>query len=338
MENRQFSTVHLNNLGVSDAYALFRETVEVAEPVQNTIGEMAKSIYTRLVADTTAMGNALKLAQKSTFTAEITNLDDDRDNQQNEIKRDITYFAKSTDAAKKAAADRLKIIFTPYWDTTRESLNTETKSIDTLMAKYKADKTMQADAALIGIDTKIAALEAKNNAFAAAYKSRTSELGNKVADGTASNFRPAATKSYNDFCAAIEQAVNYAPNDTVNTLFNTMRRQDQIDEFLRLSKNPSYLTGLKFDTDRINFTSKINEVVKNSDTLIFATPSPFLKMHLKKLRQSLKAKTIVTAIKGIVPDENLIVTDYFQQFLSVPKDNLVVLAGPCHVNSCILRL
>ncbi|MBP1639155.1 MAG: Glycerol-3-phosphate dehydrogenase [Bacteroidetes bacterium] len=116
-----------------------------------------------------------------------------------------------------------------------------------------------------------------------------------------------------------------------------MRRQDQIDEFLRLSKNPSYLTGLKFDTDRINFTSKINEVVKNSDTLIFATPSPFLKMHLKKLRQSLKTKTIVTAIKGIVPDENLIVTDYFQQFLSVPKDNLVVLAGPCHAEEVALE-
>jgi|GEM_PF-1046012 len=224
MENRQFSTVHLSNLGVSDAYALFRETVEVAEPVQNTIGEMAKSIYTRLVADTTAMGTPLKLAQKSASTAEISQLDNDRDNQQNEIKRDITYFAKSSDAAKKAAADRLKIIFTPYWDITRESLNTETKSIDTLMAKYKADKTMQADAALIGIDTKMTALETKNNAFAAAYKSRTSELGNKVADGTASSFRPAATKSYNDFCTTIEQAVSYAPNDTVNTLFNTMEQ------------------------------------------------------------------------------------------------------------------
>lgn len=116
-----------------------------------------------------------------------------------------------------------------------------------------------------------------------------------------------------------------------------MRRQDQIDDFLKLSKNPSYLTGLKFDTDRINFTSKINDVVKDSDTLIFATPSPFLKMHLKKLRQSLKNKTIVTAIKGIVPDENLIVTDYFQQFLSVPKDNLVVLAGPCHAEEVALE-
>jgi glycerol-3-phosphate dehydrogenase (NAD(P)+) len=122
--------------------------------------------------------------------------------------------------------------------------------------------------------------------------------------------------------------------DTINWY---MRRQDQIDEFMRVSKNPSYLTGLKFDIDRINFTSKINDVVKQSDTLIFATPSPFLKLHLKKLRQSLKGKTIVTAIKGIVPDENLIVTDYFQQFYSVPKDNLVVLAGPCHAEEVALE-
>jgi len=122
--------------------------------------------------------------------------------------------------------------------------------------------------------------------------------------------------------------------DTINWY---MRRQDQIDEFMRVSKNPSYLTGLKFDIDRINFTSKINDVVKQSDTLIFATPSPFLKMHLKKLRQSLKGKTIVTAIKGIVPDENLIVTDYFQQFFAVPKDNLVVLAGPCHAEEVALE-
>lgn len=38
-----------------------------------------------------------------------------------------------------------------------------------------------------------------------------------------------------------------------------MRRQRQIDEFIRLSKNPSYLTGVKFDTDRIKFTNDINK-------------------------------------------------------------------------------
>lgn len=116
-----------------------------------------------------------------------------------------------------------------------------------------------------------------------------------------------------------------------------MRRQEQIDEFIRLSKNPSYLTGVKFDTDSIHFTSDINKVVRTSDILIFATPSPFLKHHLKKLHRKLDNKFIVTAIKGIVPDENMIVSDYFEQFYNVPKDNIAVLAGPCHAEEIVLE-
>lgn len=116
-----------------------------------------------------------------------------------------------------------------------------------------------------------------------------------------------------------------------------MRRQEQIDEFVRLSKNPSYLTGVKFDTDRIHFTSDINKLVRTSDILIFATPSPFLKMHLKKLKQRLDKKFIVTAIKGIVPDENMIVSDYFEQMYKVPKENIAVLAGPCHAEEVALE-
>jgi len=116
-----------------------------------------------------------------------------------------------------------------------------------------------------------------------------------------------------------------------------MRRQEQIDEFIRLSKNPSYLTGVKFDTDRIHFTSDINKLVSTSDILIFATPSPFLKQHLKKLRRKLDKKFLVTAIKGIVPDENLIVSDYFEQFYGVPKDNIAVVAGPCHAEEVALE-
>jgi glycerol-3-phosphate dehydrogenase (NAD(P)+) len=116
-----------------------------------------------------------------------------------------------------------------------------------------------------------------------------------------------------------------------------MRRQEQIDEFVRVSKNPSYLTGVKFDTDRINFTSDINKVVKTSDILIFATPSPFMKQHLKKLKRELSDKFIVSAIKGIVPDENMIVSDYFEQCYNVPKANIAALAGPCHAEEVALE-
>ena len=116
-----------------------------------------------------------------------------------------------------------------------------------------------------------------------------------------------------------------------------MRRQEQIDEFIRLSKNPSYLTGVKFDTDRIHFTSDINKLVRTSEILIFATPSPFLKQHLKKLRRDLNNKIVVSAIKGIVPDENLIISDYFEQIYGVPKENMAVLAGPCHAEEVALE-
>ena len=98
-----------------------------------------------------------------------------------------------------------------------------------------------------------------------------------------------------------------------------MRRDDRIEEFKRLGHNPAYLTSVRFDIKCINFSSDINKVVRESDTLIFVTPSPYLKTHLKKLKVKLKDKFIVTAIKGIVPDENLIVSDYFHKIYDVHR-------------------
>ncbi len=116
-----------------------------------------------------------------------------------------------------------------------------------------------------------------------------------------------------------------------------MRRKEQIQDFKKHSRNPSYLSDIKFDTSKIIFTNKINEAVEQADTLIFATPSPFLKNHLKKLRVPLSDKFIISAIKGIVPEENMIMTDFFHLIHGVPEENIAVLAGPCHAEEVAME-
>ena len=116
-----------------------------------------------------------------------------------------------------------------------------------------------------------------------------------------------------------------------------MRRDDRIADFKRLGHNPAYLTSVKFDVKRIHFSSNINDIVKESDTLIFVTPSPYLKNHLKKLRTKIKDKFIISAIKGIVPDDNMIVSEYFTKEYGVPPENIAVVAGPCHAEEVALE-
>jgi len=124
---------------------------------------------------------------------------------------------------------------------------------------------------------------------------------------------------------------------TQNEINWYMRRPEQIEEFSNYGHNPYYLTGVKFDISKVTFYSKINDVVRNSDTLIFATPSPYLKQHLRRLRGKLEDKFVISAIKGIVPDENVLVSDYFSKFYKVPIENMAVLGGPCHAEEVALE-
>ena len=116
-----------------------------------------------------------------------------------------------------------------------------------------------------------------------------------------------------------------------------MRRDDRIADFLRLGHNPAYLTSVHFNTDEIFFSSDINKVVELYDTLVFVTPSPYLKNHLKKLKTRIRDKFIVTAIKGIVPDENLVCSEYFHEVYDVPYENLACIGGPSHAEEVALE-
>lgn len=116
-----------------------------------------------------------------------------------------------------------------------------------------------------------------------------------------------------------------------------MRRVDQIEDFKLTGHNPSYLSAVEFDVDRVNFYSDINKTIEESDTLIFATPSPFLKQHLQKVTTPMTDKFIISAIKGIVPDENMLIADYFAEYYHVPLEQIAVIGGPCHAEEIALE-
>ncbi len=116
-----------------------------------------------------------------------------------------------------------------------------------------------------------------------------------------------------------------------------MRRDDRIEDFKRLGHNPAYLMAARFDVNEIFFSSDINKIAEAYDTLVFVTPSPYLKNHLKKLKTSLRNKFIVTAIKGIVPDEDLACSEYFHQVYDVPYENLACIGGPSHAEEVAME-
>ena len=116
-----------------------------------------------------------------------------------------------------------------------------------------------------------------------------------------------------------------------------MRRPDRIEDFKLMKHNPAYLSSITFDTSRITFYDDINQAIDESDTLIFATPSPYIKDHLKKVTTSMEKKYIISAIKGIVPDENMLVNDYFAKYYGVNPDNILIIAGACHAEEIAME-
>lgn len=122
-------------------------------------------------------------------------------------------------------------------------------------------------------------------------------------------------------------------NDRINWYF---RSRERIDDFIKYRRNPVYLSDVTFDTARIDFTSDINEAVADAGTIVVAVPSPYVKGEAEKITVDISAKNIVSAVKGIVPHDNMILTEWFSRRFGCKDENLLVIGGPCHAEEVAL--
>lgn len=123
--------------------------------------------------------------------------------------------------------------------------------------------------------------------------------------------------------------------DTVNWW---IRNKETIQFIEKYHHNPNYISAVEFDINKLKLSDDIKAVVAAADVIIFAVPSAFLKQSIASLTSAdFKGKSVISAIKGIVPDENLIVGEFFNQKYEVPFSKIGVLTGPCHAEEVALE-
>ncbi|GGD19555.1 NAD(P)H-dependent glycerol-3-phosphate dehydrogenase [Hyunsoonleella pacifica] len=116
-----------------------------------------------------------------------------------------------------------------------------------------------------------------------------------------------------------------------------MRSAYTKEHLLREQHNPNYLSSVEFHLEQLKLSNNINEMADWADVLIFVIPSAFIQTELDKLTIDISSKTIVSAVKGIVPETGLLVGEHFNEHYNVPFENIAIIAGPCHAEEVALE-
>jgi len=110
-----------------------------------------------------------------------------------------------------------------------------------------------------------------------------------------------------------------------------IRNADTIGQIKKARHNPHYLSSVYFDTSLLSLENDLGKVIAASDIILIAVPSAFVGEALSGLNPNcFENKKIISAIKGIIPGENVLLNAYLlNQFNFFLEDYFVVL-GPCH--------
>lgn len=102
------------------------------------------------------------------------------------------------------------------------------------------------------------------------------------------------------------------------------------DGVLSEGYNPKYVSDMEIDRNMVRLSDNIDEIVSDSDIVILAVPSAYLKSVLDTLTVSLENKFVVSAVKGIIPGANKTVLEYVHGHFGISFKSLGLISGPSH--------
>ena len=110
-----------------------------------------------------------------------------------------------------------------------------------------------------------------------------------------------------------------------------VRSEASIEHILHRHHNPHYLSSVYFDTSFLSIKSDVNAVIKASDCVVIAIPSAYVAETFQSLEHnSFEGKKVISAVKGLLPDSNLLVNDYLKNNFDFSINNYFTVMGPCH--------
>ena len=119
--------------------------------------------------------------------------------------------------------------------------------------------------------------------------------------------------------------------DNGNTIYWWNRSEAHIKHIQERQHNPQYLPTAHLDTSKLKLTTNPAEVITNSDCIVIVIPSAYTDDALRGLdRNIFEGKKIVSAIKGILPESNLLLNEYLKKEFNVELGNYFTVLGPCH--------
>ena len=117
-----------------------------------------------------------------------------------------------------------------------------------------------------------------------------------------------------------------------------IRHQESIDFIYENKRNPNFLSSVKLETQKLKLFTSVTETIKDAEIVFLVVPSAFLKVTLGYIeKEAFKNKIIISAIKGIIPDDYLTVCDFMHKKYDVPLSKLGVVSGPSHAEEIALE-